>query len=668
MSHFKLSFWPPRNPESNTPNFWTGFKLLHEKLGQSKVENEELLEFIKNHIQLEEHYAAKMKDQSKTGYKSSGFGRDDGATLKKSFDQLKENTGNRAEKQSKIAAAFTNEIYKPLQKFHEEFKRSMDKSRGAVESMLKQFDGLVIETEKSRNEYYKKCKEFGSKLSNDKEGRASILLGTELVTQEEFDHLVDRMKNEIKMQDHSVPCWGTYKYTSTGEDISRWLNDNFLQCKESSTITAVVGQQLITPYKVIRLISEWGSQFNSSKSYHYQWISEANTHEINSTDTVYREDVKKLNKLRMEVEEAMCLHLDEMEKLESNRIEFIKSKISKLIDALEIQGYDGIEDWRKMYDTIEPDKDICYIATKYFTSDLSPISIAFKNYNQDINQDQLFGLSLKELCNHSKSVVPPFIINLLRAIEKRAEELKENKQNVWIMTVEFKRKISACLELNQNQNELTVDVLEKYEPELLVNVLLYFLVQLPDCLMTSNTYELISKELKKDEAPNIIFLVKIIASLPISHYFTLKAILGHLRKITENASTSTVHLISDSVGSCILWPKVKSYETVNSKIPAKWIQLLLENYGVVFNDNKSKDQRKINKERLDDDKLSNSTNISFSFWNSFPKASSMTRSSSIEPHTKEPIDSPTDMSFVESGYAIDSEEEYFFSKQDQLGL
>lgn len=65
------------------------------------------------------------------------------------------------------------------------------------------------------------------------------------------------------------------------------------------------------------------------------------------------------------------------------------------------------------------------------------------------------------------------------------------------MTVEFKRKISACLELNQNQNELTVDVLEKYEPELLVNVLLYFLVQLPDCLMTSNTYELISKELKK---------------------------------------------------------------------------------------------------------------------------------------------------------------------------
>jgi hypothetical protein len=387
MSHFKLSFWSPRNPESNIPNFWTGFKLLHEKLGQSKVENEELLEFIKNHIQLEEHYAAKMRDQSKTDYKSSGFGRDDGATLKKSFDQLKENTGNRAEKQSKIAAAFTNEIYKPLQKFHEEFKRSMDKSRGAVESMLKQFDGLVNETEKSRNEYYKKCKEFGSKQSNDKEDMTtSILLGTELVTQEEFDHLVDRMKNEIKMQDHSVPCWGTYKYTSTGEDISRWLNDNFLQCKESSTITAVVGQQLITPYKVIRLISQWGSQFNSSKSYHYQWSSEARTHEINSTDTVYRENVKKLNKLRMEVEEAMCLHLDEMEKLESSRIEFIKSKISKLIDALEIQGYDGIEDWRKMYDTIEPDKDICYIATKYFTSDLSPISIAYKNYNQDINQ------------------------------------------------------------------------------------------------------------------------------------------------------------------------------------------------------------------------------------------------------------------------------------------
>lgn len=251
------------------------------------------------------------------------------------------------------------------------------------------------------------------------------------------------------------------------------------------------------------------------------------------------------------------------------------------------------------------------------------------------------------------------------------------------MTVEFKRKISACLELNQNQNELTLDVLEKYEPELLVNVLLYFLIQLPDCLMTTNTYELISKELKKgkqrwktrkrkayftlEEAPNITFLVKIIASLSISHYFTLKAILGHLRKITENASASTFHLISNSVGSCILWPKVKSYETVNSKIPAKWIQLLLENYEAIFNDNKSKDQRKINKESVDDDKLSNSTNISFSFWNSFPKASSMTKPSSIEPHTKESIDSPTDVSSVESGYVIDSEEEYFFSKQDQLG-
>jgi hypothetical protein len=48
---------------------------------------------------------------------------------------------------------------------------------------------------------------------------------------------------------------------------------------------------------------------------------------------------------------------------------------------------------------------------------------------------------------------------------------------------------ATCMELNVGSDALTVEMLEKHDPELLVAVLRYFLLELPECLVTYEFYD-----------------------------------------------------------------------------------------------------------------------------------------------------------------------------------
>lgn len=472
IQHFKTVFWSQKQPELTLPDFQTGYSVLHQKLAQSKVENEEMIYFFKERIAIEEGYAAKLSDQGKHPLKSTGFARDEGAGLVKCFGQLKE-TSRRIGEQHKITAnAVQSHVLNPLQEFHEDYKRNVSHSKQAVDSMLKQFDGLIKEAERSRHTYHRKCKEAdkaeeqalkqassthhmdeksnthtpsppsstptppppsSSVNSQPEDPITKIQLGNQIMPQAELDGLVRRMRQEITMGDHRVPILGTYKNTSTGEDIAIWLQHNLPQCKDSPAMADVVGQQLIQPYNILRLIGQRGNKFTASSNAYYQWrvvgdddtssIASSSTteatyaalggfmekittapplinpstteephkksrREAEKADQAYRSAVLKLDQMRMAIEEAMFAHLTEMEQVELKRIQQLKDFISSFIASMSVlipQDKLVIEEMMVFQESLKPDQDIQFIVQQYAVASFSPKAILYDNYYHGIS-------------------------------------------------------------------------------------------------------------------------------------------------------------------------------------------------------------------------------------------------------------------------------------------
>lgn len=383
--HFDSAFWSQKRPQEPLPDFQTGLSVLHSKLNQSKVENDELISFFKDRIAVEDTYASRLADQAKTSLKSSGFGRDEGAGLKSCFENLRAASGRFGNQHKETAKLMTETVLRPLQRLQEEYKRNILVSKQSVDAALKQFDSLVKDMDKARSTYQKKYRELkivqeqvqlqqqqqqqtepttesadetttvdtatASRSPPDKKENATaettVILGNQQLPQPEFDALMRRMYSEIPVGDHRVPILGKYSNTSTGEDISIWLQQNLPQCKDSPAMADVVAQQLIHPLGVLRLVGQRGNKFSSSAQSFYQWrlqrddenasLSTTNANngyaitgfferigavqpalpgedslkrvqrEVASADEAYRTSVKRIDQMRMVVEQALVM-------------------------------------------------------------------------------------------------------------------------------------------------------------------------------------------------------------------------------------------------------------------------------------------------------------------------------------------------------------------------
>lgn len=103
----------------------------------------------------------------------------------------------------------------------------------------------------------------------------------------------------------------------------------------------------------------------------------------------------------------------------------------------------------------------------------------------------MFGVLLEDLGKQSQNNVPKFISIILEAVEKGVDKIEdiEAKQKLWSTPCALDRVHTTCMELNMPSDNLTLEIVEKYEPDLLVAVLRYFLLELPECLMTYEFYD-----------------------------------------------------------------------------------------------------------------------------------------------------------------------------------
>ncbi|CAO3594889.1 unnamed protein product [Absidia cylindrospora] len=251
---------------------------------------------------------------------------------------------------------------------------------------------------------------------------SSIQLGNQILTRMEFDQLIQSMHASVPMQDHRVPIFGKYQHTSSGENIARWLQQHLAQCKDSPAMADVVGQQLIQTYGVLRLVGQRGNKFIASPTSFYQWRGMATTNadddnnsvsatggplggfferkttlmtiagdephkkarsEAERADEAYQTAVKRMDQMRMIIEEALFAHFAEMEQVEIQRIQTIKHAFIEYTSCLSTSlpaDKSMIEEMVASQEALKPDQDIQYIVQQYYVAGFSPKPILYENF------------------------------------------------------------------------------------------------------------------------------------------------------------------------------------------------------------------------------------------------------------------------------------------------
>jgi hypothetical protein len=325
--HFESSFWGQKFTNLSVPDYQNGLRVLHEKLSQSRIENDEIITFLRERVSVEESYAVKLVDQGQQRSKAKGFLRDEGATLRKGFDSLRAASELLGSQHMELALNIHEVVLKPLIKVGDEYRADVSSAKRNIDMKFKQFDNGVKDVDRLKSYYVRKCRdadraeefalnsaseaakttvlspkkeetesdekeeateghpvdhlEKAGKQEEQSSGEANATatavhnptytLAGQVYSADEFEALIGKMRQEIPVTEHKVAIFGTYQNTSTGENIARWLQQNVSKCKDSPATADLIGQQLITSYHILKLIGQLGEKFVPSSHHVYQW-------------------------------------------------------------------------------------------------------------------------------------------------------------------------------------------------------------------------------------------------------------------------------------------------------------------------------------------------------------------------------------------------------------
>ncbi|KAI8144984.1 Rho GTPase activation protein, partial [Fennellomyces sp. T-0311] len=472
--------------------------------------------------------------------------------------------------------------------FQDEYKRSITTSKQSVDAALKQFDGLVKEMDRAKIAYQKRWREAEESAKEEmpkEESNEMILIGNQRMSRGELNTLVNKMQSEIKVGDYRVPIIGRYQNTSTGEDISIWLQQNMPQCKDSPAMADVVAQQLIHPLGVLRLVGQRGNKFSPSPQSYYQWQQlpqpqQQDQQQDEMADEAYRTAVKKIDQMRMVVEQALFAHFSEMEQVELRRLAVLKQAIASFSLCISemLPGDKAIVDEMLVYqESLKPEQDIQYIVQHYCVSSFSPKPILYENQDHGVSRDQIFGVRLDDLGKMTDDKVPKFVQCLLDAIDKG----KTDKHRLWSTRLPLDRIHAICADLNIPSEQVTTELLQQHEPMTLVAILRLYLLDLPECLMTFEFYDAVQALYAVNDTLRLSPLSNLIATLPATHFATLRSLLSHIKKVVQQ---DDVQAISDSLGPVILRPRTESLTTLTSSLPIQFVQDLVNHYDTLFSE------------------------------------------------------------------------------------
>ncbi|KAM7221712.1 putative rho-GTPase-activating protein [Rhypophila decipiens] len=295
MPGFADSFW------SN--DYAAGLGVLFGKLQQGVIENRQVLTVARMRAEAEDVYGQRLADITPQVDKiQGGFGRDDGASVRKAYDGVRIEMEEAAKNHKKIAQNIRDLVVNPFSRWCEAHESRIQDSQDELQTRIKLHDKQAEVVKKLRSTYFNKCRlledlEEENKLAfqdpetspkpkqpipeikvephidePEEEEEEPYEIGDETYSPEEVKKIIAHMLNNIKMGETKVPILGTYQNTSAGSDIVEYLQRNM--GSSSVSYAERIGQDLIT-HGFLRLIGNVGSTFANSSKMNYQWRPKA---------------------------------------------------------------------------------------------------------------------------------------------------------------------------------------------------------------------------------------------------------------------------------------------------------------------------------------------------------------------------------------------------------
>lgn len=286
MSGFAVSFW--------TPDYATGLGVLYGKLQQGVIENKQIITIASMRADAEEQYGARLGDIAPAVDRltGTGFGKDDGASVRKAYEGVRTEMVEAAKNHQKIAANIRELVVSPFRRWCDQHEARIQNSHDDLQARIKEHTRQADLVKKLRSHYFNKCRvvedlEEENKLAfqapetspkvkappkiilpEETEEEEPVEIGDHVYTPEGLKQLLVHMLDNIKLGDVKVPIIGTYQNTSTGVDIVEYTQKHMNAT--SVSYAERIGQDLVDN-GLLRLVGNMGSTFANSSKMRYQW-------------------------------------------------------------------------------------------------------------------------------------------------------------------------------------------------------------------------------------------------------------------------------------------------------------------------------------------------------------------------------------------------------------
>ncbi|KAF4959901.1 hypothetical protein FGADI_1404 [Fusarium gaditjirri] len=294
MPGFADSFW--------SSDYAAGLGVLFSKLQQGVHENRQVLTIARLRAEAEETYGQRLGDIAPSADKiTGGFGRDDGATVRKAFDGMRNEMQDAARNHRRIAQSIRDLVVNPFSRWCDAHEARIQDSQDELQVRIKAHDRQAEAVKKLRSVYFNKCRlvedlEEENKLAfqdpetspkgnqnipeikvqphkeEEPEEEELYEIGDDTYQPEQVKKILSQMLSSIKMGETKVPILGTYLNTSSGSDIVEYLQRSMGNI--GVAYAERIGQDLVNN-GFLRLIGNVGSTFANSSKMFYQWRPKA---------------------------------------------------------------------------------------------------------------------------------------------------------------------------------------------------------------------------------------------------------------------------------------------------------------------------------------------------------------------------------------------------------
>ncbi|RAL58319.1 hypothetical protein DID88_006431 [Monilinia fructigena] len=527
-------------------SFWSGdyaggLGVLFGKLQQGVAENQQVLTIARMRAEAEDAYGMKLGDIGPAADRiTGGFGRDDGASVRKAYDGVRTEMVEAAKNHRKIAQSIRDLVVAP-------FSRWMKKDEQSLE------------------------------------------IGDEIYNSEQVKKIMTHLLQTIKLGDTKVPILGTYQNTTSGADIVEYFQ-KFLGATSVSHAERI-GQDLVS-HGFLRLIGNVGNVFANSSKMFYQWrpkgfqltgipekkptvgrtFSVASNSDFAESPVVgsvaeYLAGWNPLNnqhpnetpgdRLRREAAEAderyKQGHLRYLERCELDRLKAIKTiildfsgTISNVIPSLQ----STVDNMMLYQETVQPLGDLRYLLENYRTGGFAPKVIVYENYYNSADE-QTFGVDLEARA---------------RGDRKRYPDLEGDaaRRSVWLVDVPLHQTHRVRDALNTGK-PFPIETLEPYEIPIIASVLKLYLLELPDSLVSSHNT---------------------LSQLRLANIATLDALMTHFTRLIELTSADEAYIseLATILAPCVLRPKTETSMTMEEKYSYRLIRDLFAHKDAIFSE------------------------------------------------------------------------------------